>query len=436
MNDTNQTPILPKLKTFEELQRLGKSSLPDEPAGEELEGLNYGKSFLPLNMYGNIAQKVVMAMSRAYQVNPDLLAATMLMTIAEAANRKATIKHGNYINRPCLWLSVVAVSGFNKSEPMSKMLWPLESINKELIHDSSKAFYDWKSNGENGTPPSKRQIIISDSTPEKRNELLNNNGLILYRDEIYGFIKDLNRYNQSGEVETLLSIWSGKSFAVDRKTTRSFFVSDPFLCICGGIQPEMIQDAFGGKGFEGSGFLARWLFLWIADAKVPERINEEVISKDIENDWYSLIQDLWRMPEREYLLNNDASDLYQGYMKTTAEIMNDHGCDNDIRSMLAKMRIYLLRLALIIHLLRNGSNSSVYIDGYTMNAALKTCNSFEYWGRMTLYRLTNKDALKKISNADLIREIDNRYKIKNQSEFARIIGKSQQYISKILNYGV
>lgn len=407
--------------------------VPTKSVVEATESGMMQRSFLPINQYGSLAQKVIMNYSEGLQVNPDLMAATMLIGVAAAADKKMVVVHGNYTNRTCLWLCVVAVSGYNKTSSMDRILKPLETINEELDNNYRRAYSEWKKNGEQGTPPEKKQLILSDSTPEARDELLKNCGVLIYRDEIYGMFKDLNRYNQSGEQENYLSIWSGKSYAVNRKTTSSFYVKDPFLCVCGGIQPDVMQDAFGGKAFEASGFLARWLFLWIDDAKVPDSFNEAIIDKQIEGEWYTFIQNLWRIPSREFRLDPNAANVYEGYIKQTADTMNSEGCESNVRAMLAKLRIYALRLALVIHLLRNGVKAPDLIDKHTMSAAVRTCDCFEYWGRRTLDKISDKEVAKRINNADLLREFASRYNVTNQSELARMIGKSQQYVSGVLN---
>ena len=407
--------------------------VPTKPVVEAAESGMMQRSFLPINQYGSLAQKVIKTYSEGLQVNPDLMAATMLIGVAASANKKMVVVHGNYTNRACLWLCVVAVSGYNKTSSMDRILKPLEAINEELDNNHRRAYSEWKKNGEQGTPPEKKQLILSDSTPEARDELLKNCGVLIYRDEIYGMFKDLNRYNQSGEQENYLSIYSGKSYAVNRKTTSSFYVKDPFLCVCGGIQPDLMQDAFGGKAFEASGFLARWLFLWIDDAKVPDSFNEAIIDKQIEGEWYTFIQNLWRIPSREFRLDPNAANVYEGYIKQTADTMNSEGCESNVRAMLAKLRIYALRLALVIHLLRNGVKAPDLIDKHTMSAAVRTCDCFEYWGRRTLDKISDKEVAKRINNADLLREFASRYNVTNQSELARMIGKSQQYVSGVLN---
>lgn len=421
-------PVMPPVKA----KPVEEKPISSEPVGETTDDNMMVNSHLPIDQYGDMAQRVAKAFSDGFQVNPDLVAATMLIGVATAADKKMVVKFGNYDNRPNLWLCVVAVSGYNKTSSMSRILKPLEAINEELINNYKRAYSLWKKD-EQGTPPQKQQLILTDSTPESRDELLKNCGLLIYRDEVYGLFKDLNRYNQSGEVENYLSIWSCKSYAVNRKSVSSFYVSDPFLNICGGIQPSCMTDCFGGKSFEASGFLARWLFLWIDDAKVPDNANEVVISQAIESEWYTFLQNLWRIPSRDFRLDSAAANVYQGYMKKTADTMNTEGCESNVRAMLAKLRIYALRLALVIHLLRNGVKAPDLIDKRTMNAAVMTCDCFEHWGRKTLDEISDKEIRKRISNADLLRELVSRYNVSNQSELSRLIGKSQQYVSGVLN---
>ena len=432
LNEPSEPSILPPLAQYQDIAKDEAKPVSSKPVETDADRSAKEKNLLPIDMYGEGAKRWAMAFSEAYQVSLDLVAATMLIGVGMAANRKATVTFGNYTNRPSLWIAIVAPSGYNKSEPIAKILNPLESINKELVEYTRKEFAKWKADGEKGAPPVKLKLIISDSTPEIRSELLSKNGLLILRDEIFGFLKDLNRYTQSGEVETLLSIWSSKSFSVDRKTSTSFYVENPFLSIIGGVQPELMADAFGGKNFEGSGFLARWLFLWPYSSRVPEDIVEDTISKDVENGWNGLIQNLWRMPVQNFRLNHEAVEVYRQYLRYTANIMNAEDCENGVRAMLAKMRIYAIRLALVIHLLRHGHKAPEEIDGYAMSASIKTCNAFELWNSKALRAIANTDAVREMSNADLLRELVARYDINNQSELARLIGKSQQYVSRIL----
>lgn len=405
-----------------------------EPVGQGAADGELLKSYhLPIETYGRLAKSLINEYSQAFKVNLDVIAAIVLLIVGGGANRKTCIRAWNYFNRPCLWLAIVERSGSNKSEPMSRLMKPLADINKDLVREYNRVYADYAANGSKGSAPVRQKIIISDSTPEIRYQLMVANGLVLVRDELNGFFKDIGRYSSSGEVENLLSTWSGQGFPVDRVNAASFEVENPFLSIIGGIQPRVMAEAFGAKGFAESGFIPRWIFVVPTDSKVPDSVSENLISRDVENEWYSLILSLWRMEKREFRLSAEAAKCYQGFMKRTAETMNDPNCDDAIRAMLAKMRIYCLRFALIIHLLKNGAKSSDEIDRKTMDSAVMTCNCFSHWNRQALSLINGTEAKKSISNAELLRLLCERYNVTNQSELARCINRSQQYVSRILS---
>ena len=69
--------------------------VPTKTVGEATESGMMQRSFLPINQYGSLAQKVIKTYSEALQVSPDLMAATMLMGVAAAADKKMVVVHGN-----------------------------------------------------------------------------------------------------------------------------------------------------------------------------------------------------------------------------------------------------------------------------------------------------------------------------------------------------
>ncbi len=405
-----------------------ESSVGEADADGELLKNNH----LPLETYGKLAKSLINEFSQAYKVNSDVIAAIVLLIVGGGANRKITIRSWNYINSSCFWLAIVERSGSNKSEPMSRLMKPLTDINKELVREHKKAYADFAASGSKGTPPARQKIIISDSTPEIRYQYMATNGVVIVRDELNGLFKDVGRYTNSGEVENLMSSWSRQDFSIDRVNAASFEVENPFLSIIGGIQPKVMTEAFGSKGFAESGFIPRWLFVVPTDSKVPDSVCEELIDRNLENEWYSLIISLWRMERREFRLSTEAEQAYQGYMKRTSDIMNAPDCEDAIRANYAKLRIYCLRFALVIHLLKYGAKAVDEVDRKSMDSAIRTCDVFAYWNRQALSLISGTDAKKSISNAELLRLLCERYNVTNQSELARLIGRSQQFVSKVL----
>ena len=96
-----------------------------------------------------------------------------------------------------------------------------------------------------------KRMVISDTTTEALCLRLKENpqGLLLYRDELAGWIGSFNQYKKSGSDEAhFLSIWSGKAVRVDRKTDEQFlYVENPNLSIVGGIQPGILLRKLRGE---------------------------------------------------------------------------------------------------------------------------------------------------------------------------------------------
>lgn len=419
---------------------LGKSEAikpSSEPVGQGTasDGGILDSYHLPIDKYGKLAKNLVGEFAQAYRVSKDMIAAMVLVIAGSAANRKISLRSWNFVNYPSLWVAIVLRSGGGKSEPQSRLEKPLRDINQDLLIQYNKVYADWASSGSKGTPPVKQKIIVDDTTPEVLYALLSAQGLYVSRDELSGLVADFNRYHQGSELERYLSIFANKSFSVDRVTGASFEVKHPFMSILGGIQPERLAEAFGKKEFEASGFLARWQFVVSTESKVPDSASEVEINKDVENGWYSLVASLWKMERKEFRLSSDAARGYQGYMRKTAAIMNDSSCEDGVRAMFAKLRIVVLRIAAVIHLLKHSDKAPDEIDLKTMDAAILTADCFAHWGMQARSLIKGTSAKKDISNAQLLRLLCERYRIENQSELARLINRSQQYVSRILSDG-
>ena len=401
-----------------------------EPAETEKNAV---ENRLPTTQFGQLGMALISEFSKAYKVNTDVIASIVLLIVGTAANRKTTLQSWNYTNSPCFWLAIVERTGSNKSEPMSRLMRPLDAINKDLVREFNRAYAEFVAGGSKGLPPARMKIIVGDVTPECRNMYMATNGVLNVRDELNGLFKDVGRYNNSGEVENLMSSWSMQDFSIDRVNAASFQIENPFLSICGGIQPKILAEAFGTKGFAENGFLSRWLFIVPQESKVPDSVSEKLIDKHLEDEWYSLINCLWKMARREFILSDKAKISYQAYMRDTAQIMNAPDCEDATRAMYAKLRIYCLRFALAIHLLKFGAKAADEISGQTMDSAIRTCAAFAGWNRQALAMISGSEAQKSLSNAQLLRLLCERYNVKNQSELARLIGRSQQYVSRVLD---
>ncbi len=105
--------------------------------------------------------------------------------------------------------------------------------------------------GEQDEPTPERRFIVNDTTVEKLGELLNQNpnGLLLFRDELTGWLKTLDREGHENDRAFYLESWNG----IGRGTLH---IKAACMSILGGIQPGPLSEYLrlavkGGAGADG-----------------------------------------------------------------------------------------------------------------------------------------------------------------------------------------
>ncbi|WP_208436759.1 DUF3987 domain-containing protein, partial [Bartonella tribocorum] len=112
----------------------------------------------------------------------------------------------------------------------------------------------------------KRRLIVNDVTVEKLGELLKENprGLLLVRDELAGFLSNLERKEYQSDRSFYLTAFNGnKSYTYDRIGRGTIFIPNATVSIIGGIQPAriipIIQDMH--RGINDDGLMQRFQML-------------------------------------------------------------------------------------------------------------------------------------------------------------------------------
>ncbi len=107
--------------------------------------------------------------------------------------------------------------------------------------------------------PTRKRYIVNDCTIEKLGEILgeNPNGIMLYRDEIYGFLKTIEREDRSNDRAFYLECFEGKKrYQFDRIGRGTVDIESTCLAMLGNIQPGVLrpylnQATCGGAGNDG-----------------------------------------------------------------------------------------------------------------------------------------------------------------------------------------
>jgi len=108
------------------------------------------------------------------------------------------------------------------------------------------------------TPPVERRYSTNDTTVPKLGELLsaNSNGMLVYRDEVMGFLRTLDMQGHESDRAFYLEAWNGTgSFTYDRIGRGTVHIPAVCLSMLGGIQPgplvSYLRRSTNGEGDDG-----------------------------------------------------------------------------------------------------------------------------------------------------------------------------------------
>jgi Protein of unknown function (DUF3987) len=114
------------------------------------------------------------------------------------------------------------------------------------------------------TSPTERRYVVNDSTVEKLGELLNENpnGLLLYRDELAGFLRTMDRDGHENDRAFYCEAWNGTGeYVYDRIGRGTVRIEAACVSILGGIQPgplyAYLREVFG-QGQDDDGLIQRF----------------------------------------------------------------------------------------------------------------------------------------------------------------------------------
>jgi len=405
----------------------------------ENDTLSNGLS-LPIDGLSPGAQAIIQGYADGYQCNRDFITASLFTVVSAAVGKRVCSDDGRYRNYFPLFVCLVAPSGSNKTTPMREMLRPLSNRNASnyKIFQEEMKKYNAETNAgkENVEKPKFRQLIISDSTPESRIKALSENpNVLLVSDEIATMLYNMNRYNKSGEVPQLISIWSVDDIIINRKSETALLIEEPCLSIIGGTQPDVLADTFGSDYFMSSGFNQRWLFVYPDDIP-PAMYSESKVSKEISDDWEVFINSLldFDFEGNNYgtlYIRDEAKKAYIDYYNKL-QLKKSSACGY-MASVYAKLQIMVERWAGITHLFWN--SDTVQIQPEEMDYSIRCMDYFERCAEKVYMKLTEgkrQPEAKAMGNEEMTARLFFANNPPSIQAFADGVGVSRQFVSKCL----
>ena len=252
----------------------------------------------PLEVFPKPFQSYLMECHEKLDSIIDYMGCSLLWTISILTGNLFSIKVKNgWHETPVVWFSLVGRAGVGKTPSIRRILYPLIKENNkeiknyikntELYREYEKLSKKDKEQQIEINKPNKKQFIADDITLEALVDLHQEvtTGVGVFKDELAGWLKDMNKYREGSDLEFWLSTWSGTSVNVNRLTRVGSFVENPFIPVIGGIQPAVLNELYNQEKKD-NGFMDRMLISY-PDVTIP-KYNDEEISTDAII-WYNSI---------------------------------------------------------------------------------------------------------------------------------------------------
>ena len=257
----------------------------------------------PIEVFAKPIADFIEEAALAFTVDPASVAAYVLGHLSGAIGAARVIElKPDWKEYPALWIGNVIGPGNLKTPVMAACGQPFEEWQsqkwakyQETVQLYDAQYQDWHGDRKNNSRPTKPlyvQRLTDDTTIEALADVLNASprGTLIAKDELTAWVRSLNEYKAKGSDRSkYLSMWSSKSFTVNRKDKEPIHVEHPFVAIIGGIQPDLVNELQDAQARE-DGLLDR--FLWVLPRTVDQHWTEARISESTKANYCSLVRQL------------------------------------------------------------------------------------------------------------------------------------------------
>lgn len=343
------------------------------------------------------------------QCPPDFLAVTAMVVLATVVGRRVGIwpkREDDWLVVPNLWGLVCARPSLLKTPALAEALNALRVLEidaKEVFEEAQKEHakkalvaeerkkvardairkalkdkedpekHAEEALSEDLDEPRRARFIVNDSTVEKLGEILRDspNGVLVFRDELIGFLRGLDKEGHESARAFYLEAWAGTGrFTYDRIGRGTIDIEAACVSIFGGITPGALGPYLrvavqGGTGDDG--FLQRLQLAVWPDAP-PNFVNvDRPPDREARARAYVLIRDLAHLtPEMAgaevvepgeipaLRFDGAAQDLFDEWRETLENRLRAGADHPAIESHLGKYRSLVPSLALLLHLADSG----------------------------------------------------------------------------------
>lgn len=400
----------------------------------------------PIAIFPKFIVNHIKELNRTLNFHQDFTSAAIIFTVSTLiGNRyKLTVKQG-WEAAPIFWIACVGFPGTIKTHPIKTITKPLSKLDVESKkrYDADMSHYDPDAVPRQPKPKFK-QILISDFTIESLHHIhdINKRGIGLYKDELKGFLNDMNKYRKGSDEEFWLESFNNGSYIVNRVTKEPVMVVDICINIIGTIQHDVLGKVI--QEYSGNGLIDRFLFTAPQDRVF--NLNDHEIKPEFAQQWEQFVRllnntfhYLDHQDTQLLTLPKDAFKEYQRIDSDFVRLQNDENTPMEIRNYLSKMKTYVPRFALLIGIMDCIANKKpvqisykhMVLAGILAEYFISTAKDTFQFNQEQIEIKSIEQNMKGLTRNEKILKLHQ--KGVKQSEIARYFGLSRQFVGKVVN---
>ena len=422
-------------------------------SGEET---HYPPDSIPIWGLPESLQRIVEEICSSIGSPRDFGVACMFSAAGTALGNRVEAYFGSFHNRPNTWFALVGDSGIaNKTQTISAFYDPIRTVDKEETNEYNKQVYNWKlrqaalsskkSKGKGLQPdevddsqsqrPRNNTRIMDDTTDDKITRRLCESDAVTWDvDELASVFGTMGRHTKNGSIKVaeknLMKGFDGTRLKQERVSEDFVLQSqNPCLSIIGGIQPDTLINQLKGVDFTQDGLLQRFVMIY-PDITYPDEYTAPKSAIRAKTEWKHIVRDLMCI---DRVTLHETSEAYKTHCDVLTEwlrLQRDSYSDfSPMRSLIQKMGYYLCRLSIIVAMLNGKAN----INEDAVRYSAECCDVFIRYGERVLRLVTEPQRPRKATRKEAILALNEVAPITNKTMFAKSIGVSKQYISKIFS---
>lgn len=381
------------------------------------EGLPPVDKFDP-ELFPEVLRDYVTDIADRMQCPVDFPAAALLSVLSAAVGRRCGIfpkRHDYWTCIPNLWGAIIGPPGVIKSPALVEVMRPLNVLQARAVEQHQRELAEFKAAGlvageaekvakdairkalksrdtagaselaeraiqDEQAEPVCRRYLVNDATVEKLGDLLSKNphGLLLFRDELTGFFRTLERQGHEADRAFYLECWNGDgNFTYDRIGRGTVHIAGACLSVLGSIQPGPLAELVRGmRGSGDDGLLQRFQIAVWPDISTTWKNVDRIPDLRARDQITALIE---RLAVREVVeeipvlhFADDAQELFDAWRADLERRLRSGEDHPAVEAHLAKYRSLIPSIALLLHLVESSS------DGVSLAATERAIGWAEY----------------------------------------------------------